>query len=489
MPNQKQATEERALQQLYRGYQGVDNDYVHAGPEALDRWMDWKFGLRIHWGLYSMMGSSIGESWLLSKLGHPKHLHETLPMLREQYEQVAEYWNPSAFDAEQWCAMMVRAGIKYFTFTCKHHDGFSMYDTQTTVPQRVVHTGPRAGQRVEFGRHYSIMETPLGRDVTGELIHAARARDLGTGLYFSHVDWFDPDFRINEFNYQLDSSYTRRSDPEGFRRLISRHRAQIRELCTRYGPIDLMSFDMSFFPESGLDDDIIATVKMARILQPQMLMRNRGIGAYGDYKTPEGAVPRDPNSFDVDDAAPLAAEEKLQDIPWQVIFPGGKTMGYVWGDVYKPARWIIETLVDVVAKGGNFQVGYGPGPSGTWDKAVVNRLEAVGNWLKVNSEAIYGTRPYAEFAQGRDIRFTRSKNGQFVYVFLLNWPGRQYLTSMITLDSVRAKNNSTINMLGLDEPFRYEQDDKKLTIMTPDWFSDRDKRPCHYVYTVKIEVD
>jgi len=480
--------EEAELQGLYQGYRGVDADYVHAGRTALDRWMDWKFGLRIHWGPYSVIGSAVGESWLLCKLGYPKSMHSTLPMLRAQYERLAMQWNPAGFDAEQWCDMIRRAGMKYFTFTCKHHDGFSMYDTKTIVSKRLVHTGAESVKFIDFNRHYSIMETPFGRDVTKELVDAVHRYDLGIGLYYSHIDWFDPDFRIDENNYQFDRNYTRQNDSLGFGRMIARHREQIRELCTNYGKIDCLCLDMSFAEESSINKDIIETIKIARRLQPEMLMRNRGIGVYGDYKTPEGVVPVSPESFDAEDIAPVAVAEKLQQIPWQVIYPGGKCMSYVWGDIYKPVKWIVETLVDIVAKGGNFQVGYGPGPYGTFDPEVVNRLEKTGDWLKINGEAIYGTRPYKEFAEGGNIRFTRSKDSRYVYMFLMGWPSPPLVLGSFNIESVRVKSGSPIKMLGLDHNFEYVQNNKRLEIKIPEWLSDAAKRPCKYVYVFRIEV-
>ena len=163
-------------------------------------------------------------------------------------------------------------------------------------------------------------------------------------------------------------------------------------------------------------------------------------------------------------------------------------MSYVWGDVYKSARWIIETLVDVVAKGGNFQVGYGPGPNGTWDQAVIDRLEQVGDWLKVNGQAIYATRPYRIFQQGRNIRFTTTKDCKYVFVFLLNWPENPYGYGTVCLESLRARPNSEIKMLGLDHNFEYTQNDRALTIKIPEWFRDNTKRPCEIAYILKIET-
>ena len=266
------------------------------------------------------------------------------------------------FDADEWCDLMVRAGLKFFTFTAKHHDGFCLYDTATRVRRRRDYSAGRAPRIVDCDLRYSIMDTPFRRDVLRELIAAGRRRGLGIGVYFSHIDWFDADFRADVYDKLKDRTYTRQTDPAGFARMIARHREQIRELCAHYGPIDVMSFDALFpdFPEElNVYPDVVETVKLARRLQPAMLMRHRGIGAYGDYFTPEGGADNPEEAwdgaFEIDWRRPAPIAK-----PWKVIYPGGKHMSHVWNDTYKPAAWIIENLVDVAAKGGNFQVGYGP---------------------------------------------------------------------------------------------------------------------------------
>jgi len=470
LPTPEALAEERQLQERYPSYRGVDGDYVHAGAEALERWWDWKFGLRIHWGLYSVTGNG-PESWPLGT-GHGGD-----PEFREQYESLAPWWNPSAFDADEWTGMMVRAGMKFFTFTTKHHDGFSLFDTRTKVRKRRIHAGPDAGKVTDYDLHYSIMEGPFKRDIVRELVDAGRRRDLGIGLYFSHIDWFDSDFRIDEWNYQLDPNYTRQSDPEGFARMIARHREQIRELCTNYGRIDHLSLDMRFPDlgrEHGIWDDIVRTVKMARHLQPRMLMRERGIGPYGDYTTPERQVPSDPKAL---------AGLKL---PWKVIYPGSKHFSHNWQDQYRPAAWIVASLVDITAKGGNFQVGFGPMPTGRWAPGIVRRLEQVGDWLRIHGEGIYGTRPYRTYGEGDFVRYTRTRDSRHVYAFVLQWP-QPPLPGRVRLESVRAQPGSAIRMLGRDHSFRYAQDGQSLTIELPDGFADPAKRPSAVACAFKIQ--
>ncbi len=469
---ERRRAEERSLQAQFPGYRGVDDDYFHAGRAALERFWDWKFGLRIHWSLYSITGNG-SESWPLAE-------GETAtPEFRAQYEELAKWWNPSRFDADEWAGLMRRAGARFFSFTAKHHDGFSMFATKTRVRRRRAHLGPQAGKIVPCNLHYSIMETPFQRDVVRELVRAARRRDLGVSLYFSHVDWFDSDFRLDQWNYQRDPAYTRAADPAGFARLLARHRTQLRELCTHYGPLDMLSLDMSFPPEAGVNRDLVATVKLLRRLQPHLLIRQRGIGPYGDYATPERYVPASAaDAADGHAGAGDAGERR----PWKVIFPGGKHFSHVWNDAYKPAAWIIETLADVAAKGGVFQVGYGPGPDGRFDAQAVRRLEEVGAWLKVNGEGIYATRPYRVIGEGAAVRYTRSKDGQRVYAILLRWPA----AGELRLRHVRARPGSAIRLLGRREPLRWEQDQRALRIELPEDVRAEARRPAPGVFKLAV---
>ncbi|MBI5831504.1 MAG: alpha-L-fucosidase [Armatimonadetes bacterium] len=474
-PTPEAWAEELALRERYAGYQGADDDYLHAGREALERWWDRKFGIRIHWSVYCLPANG-PESWPLTR---PADSHIASPAtFRAQYEELYRCFCPAAFDAGAWCDLFRRAGLRFFSFTTKHHDGFSLYDTRTRVRRRRVHTGPRAGQIVDCDLAYSVAETPFGRDIVGELVAAGRARDLGISLYFSHIDWFDADFRIDDWNYQRDPAYTPDSDPAGFARLAARHRAQLLELCTNYGPIDQISLDMNF-PDNGrrhgLREQIVETVKQIRRLQPQVLLRDRGIQPYGDYCTPERTVPADPHD-----------PSSTHGLPWKVIFPGSDHFSYVWGDRYKPASWLIENLVDIVAKGGLFQVGYGPGPSGAWDAEVVAVLEQVGDWLAVNGRGIYATRPYRVFADGPNIRYTQSKDGASVWAFVTDW---QSSAASLRLRQVRARAGSAVRMLGLDHVFTWRADEQGMVIDIPAWFADPDQRPCQTVYAFEIEPE
>jgi alpha-L-fucosidase len=458
---------EQELQAKYQNYRKVDDDYRHAGEATLERWMDWKFGLRIHWGLYTLFNGK--ESWIIREHRLDKEWQ------RNYYASYTDF-NPTGFDADQWMKIMKRGGIKYFSFTTKHHEGFCMWPTKT------LQKGFRKkadGSYEAVVDHYSIAETPFKRDIVGELVKAGRAHNLGVSLYYSHVDWHDSDFgwdnqgwgsKPTELvpNFWYDGSFTKKADdPKRWAAFIQKERDQLTELLTWYGPIDTLCLDMNWLPEAQADANGVA--KLARQLQPNIMLRNRGINDYGDYETPEGMIPDDPNQIKR---------------PWQVIYPCGSGFSYKQNDKYKSREWLLESMIDIVAKGGNFQVGFGPDPQGKWPQEMIDRVSYVGDWLAVNGEGIYATRPYLRYHEGNDVRFTRTKDKKYVYAISLKWPG-----DTLTLKLVKAVAASKITMLGSAAEFRWSQNETGLVIELPKELQDAAKRPCQQAFVFKLESD
>jgi alpha-L-fucosidase len=253
--------------------------------------------------------------------------------------------------------------------------------------------------------------------------------------------------------------------------MMKRHRAQLVELLTNYGVIDMICLDMWLGPKVW--PQLRATIMELRKIQPNVMLRNRGIGNYGDYFTPERAVP-----------ASMVGSDK----PWFSIDPLGSDFSYEADAAkYKGAGWIVQLLVNTVAKGGGLMVGIGPNAMGEFHPEAIRQMKAAGAWLHVNGEAIYATRPRDgdDWAEGETVRYTRSKDHRFVYAILSAWPGNDLL-----LKSVRPKVNSPVKLLGSDATLQWRFDPGRgTTIMLPENLQQQSHRPCEYAWTFKMEPE
>jgi alpha-L-fucosidase len=435
----------------------VDADYQHASPEAYEKWRDHKFGMRIHWGPYSVLG--LDASWPTLNAS---------PEFKVIYNTLYQVFNPVNFDADRWAELAEQAGFKYFVFTTKHHDGFCMFDTKTKV--RAFRRTPE-GKRSGIGKYeeceiaYSIMDTPYRRDIVAQLVQAFRKRGFGVSFYYSNVDWLDWNQRFNKQSMFYDLSYTIRSDPEGYQKAIERQTEQLRELATNYGPIDEFSFDAELPDE--LWPGTVKMVKMVRRLQPDALFRERGIGPYGDFTTPEHWIPEGP-------------DDPRLTLPWEAIEPLGTRWAYQPNDTYKPKEWILRTLIDTSYKGGNFMVGVSPMANGEFPPETAQRLLWAGKWLKVNGEAIYGTRGLFIKTSNERLKFTRSKDNKYAYAIFEGWPGRS-----VRISGIEARPGTAITMLGVNQKLRWRQDRDAILVEVPE--SIERNRPCEFAYVFKIE--
>lgn len=412
----------------------------------LEQWQDLKLGLLLHWGPYSQWGKV--ESWSICSEDEDwcnRRQIEDYGEYKKAYEALQTTFNPVDFDPERWADAARDAGMKYVVFTTKHHDGFSMFDTEQTdyritSPRTPFSTDPRA-------------------DVTKEIFEAFRARGFMIGAYFSKPDWHSPDFWWPYFaTPDRYPNYDVTKYPERWARFVDFTHAQVGELTSEYGPLDILWLDggwvrtrteaeiMASRSDPGflkqrmqsLDIDMPRLVREARARQPGLIVVDRAVpGPYQNYLTPEARVPD----------APLSD-------PWEVPMPMATSWSYVPDDPYKSPRELVHMLVDVVAKGGNLLLNIGPGPDGRWHEAAYDRMEALGAWLRTNGNGIYGTRAATPFGGGK-LRMTAGKDGSR-YAFWLADEGEDTLPASVTLPGVRPAAGASVTLVGSDAALTWE---------------------------------
>ena len=397
--------------------------------DRLEWFQDLKFGFMMHFGAYSQWGCI--ESWPLSwedrTWGNPSiKTYEQLVEFRKKYWSQNRTFNPEKFDPASWAKLAKRAGMRYVVFTTKHHDGFCMYDTKLTDFKVTAPDCPwskTGGERA---------------DITRSIFDAFRAEHFGIGAYFSKADWHCPDYwdparpALNR-----NPNYDVFLEPDRWERFVKFTHGQIRELCSNYGPLDILWLDAGQVQKSNRQDiRIDEIVDDARKLQPNLIVVDRATGTkHENYRTPEQEVPDKPLPF-----------------VWESCITMGTQWSFKPDDQYKSTRQLIHLLVDVVAKGGNLLLNIGPQPDGQLPPEAVKRLTEIGDWMQINAEAIHGTRAIEPYKEGH-VAFTRK--GDVVYAIYL-FDENETPPAKIELKTLRPKEGARVTLLGSDAPVTWQ---------------------------------
>jgi alpha-L-fucosidase len=422
----------------------IHPDYKFASKEANEKFKDYKFGMMIHWGIYSQLG--VTESWCANG------------SLTEQdfldiYYTLWQVFNPVEFNADEWAKLAIRAGMQFFQLTTKHHDGFCMFNTKTKTQsrKRIPRQGPMVGPVEDVEINFSIMDTLFKRDIVGELIAAFRKNNLGVGLYYSHIDWNDPNFRWHNGSRCYDPTYHPKTHPKEWSAFIARQKEQLREIFSNYGPIDQMFFDASW-PMVALKEmeDIIL---MCRKLQPDCMMSDRGLGPYGDFTSPERWIP------DVNDKRLDNRNQKL----WQVCDPIHDSWAYLPGQSYKENKVLLHNLIDAISKGGTYVFAVSPMANGKFPQETIGILEYMGNWLRTYGESIYFTRSWKKSKEkDQEIFYTQSKDHKYLYLIHFGKP-----KISISVEDIPIKPNSAITLLDNNKNLKWEKTKNGIHIEIP----------------------
>ncbi len=372
----------------------------------MDWWKNDRFGLFIHFGLYSM---GARHEWVKTRE----------QMSDAQYDEYFKRFDPDLFDARDWIRQAKAAGMKYAVITTKHHEGFCLFDSAFT--------------------DYKSTNTPFGRDIVREFVEACRAEGMKVGFYYSLIDWHHPQYTIDRWHPQRPGSFgthdrkASKKVPEEKWTEVNKGRDfsiyrkymydQVTELLTKYGKIDLMWFDFTVVwdhSKSSADwksDDLLALV---RRLQPGIIVNNRlgidGKKDYGDFITPEQKMQR---------KWPLR-EGKRE--PWEMCQTFSGSWGYYRDEKsWKSMHQIIELLVSCVANGGNMILNVGPTGRGDFDWRAQDRLAAMGKWMKANSRAVYGCTIAPDgFSAPAGTMLTYNPKTKRLYMHLFDYKGGKF---------------------------------------------------------------
>ncbi|OQA46159.1 MAG: Alpha-L-fucosidase [Chloroflexi bacterium ADurb.Bin325] len=366
-------------------------------PDRIRWWQEARFGMFVHWGLYSQIGR---HEWVMNR--------ERIPIA--EYEPLADAWKPKERPAREWAALAKQAGMKYMVMTTKHHEGFCLWDTQMT--------------------DYNAAKRGPGRDLVREYVEACREFDLKIGFYYSLMDWHHPDGAACAV------------DEAARRRFLDYTQGLVRELMTNYGKIDILWYDVSWPLKSPELWESVKMSSMARELQPHIIINNRD-QLDEDFGTPEEHV---------------TAEQAGRN--WEACMTFNGAWGYMPSapdEDWHSTRAVLGMLSTATAGQGNLLLNIGPAPDGSVPQLAYDRLLPVGKWLAQNGEAVYGqvdrTDGRLEWmpVSGNPMGRSWTLKGNTAYFWIARWPGRAFAIGGLKSKLLKA------SILASGQPVEFEQ--------------------------------
>lgn len=369
----------------------IGNETDAQKQKRMQWWEDARFGMFIHWGLYSL---GARHEWLK----HNEH------MTNEQYQKYFDQFNPDHFDPHKWARAAKAAGMKYAVLTTKHHEGFCLFDSKYT--------------------DYKATNTKAHRDLVKEYVQAFREEGLKVGFYYSLLDWHHPDYTMDDAHplTQVDTSqanYDRLNKGRDMAKYRQYLKNQITELLTNYGKIDILWLDWSWnkgakHGKGAKDWGSVELLKLVRKLQPGIIVNNR-LGLY-DYK--------DGGDFETPEQVSADALNKYRGKTFETCQTFSGSWGYYRDEnTWKTHRQLLDLLITSVSNGGNLILNVGPTARGEFDYRATNALDSMAYWMHANDKAIYNcTYAPASFQVPEGTKLTYNPTTRRLYIFLYDYP-------------------------------------------------------------------
>lgn len=436
--------------------------------------LDAKFGIFIHWGVYSVpcwrkvtkgLYASYAEWYYARVMENEKNggaeFHRKNYGENFEYRDFGPMFKAELFDPDYWAQLFARSGAKYVVLTSKHHDGYCLWPTKSP-----------------YKKNWNSMDIGPKRDLVGDLTRAVRKKGLKMGLYYSIIEWESIPTKRTKTGYFIDKKYLKKYRIPGDKYVDFHLIPQLKELVKNYQPAVI-------FADGGEWDRTTGQWKVKEFLawlynhapnKDEVVVNDRWgtdtPGKHGDYFSSE---------YEDTDAVGVSH-------PWEESRGVGGSYGFNRAeniDDYSTSETLVHELIDIVSRGGNLLLNVGPTADGRIPVIMQQRLVDIGQWLKVNGEAIYGTRPWREKAQkkpGKEKGIYYTRKGKDLYVLCTSWPEQP-----VVIDGLKPTSKTTVTMLGLNKQVEWRVKDSKVVIQPPSITPAQ--APCQYAYVFKLRKD